>query len=180
MITLNLLPPNKKKDLYLTQVYFKIKNLIFFVFLIISIFAITLMGAKFVLQNFFVDTVDQSSLLVKNVQVYNEEIQLLSLKLDQADKIQKEHINWQPFIHELTSQIPENVILNSLTINEDKLIISGVAKQRNDLLNLDNNLKKLDSLSNINIPLDNLLKKEQVDFILKADLKLDKISIYVN
>jgi len=64
--------------------------------------------------------------------------------------------------------------LNNLIINNNKILLTGSAKLRDQLLVLKNNLESSELFSNVEIPLENLLKKEGVDFNIKADINLSQ------
>jgi Tfp pilus assembly protein PilN len=80
----------------------------------------------------------------------------------------------------LTKLIPENINIKNLDIDSNKISITGWAKSRDELLLFKNNLENSELFNGVNIPLENLLQKDNVDFNIKASIKLDKLKVYGN
>lgn len=180
MINLNLIPPEKKQERRLTQVYKIIKNLIILILFLTIFIAIILLLTKMTLENNFTKVVEGSTLTTKYANIFNKDVKQFNQYLSAVDKIQKDYISWPKFLIDLTKLIPQNITLYSININDNKILITGQAKNRDDLLSLKNNLENSDLFSGVTIPLENLLKKDNVDFNIKADVKLDMLKNYGN
>jgi Tfp pilus assembly protein PilN len=178
MISLNLLPSQKKQEIQTIEIFSLLKNLIILILFITIIIAILLLLAKLSLQNFFNDVVDNNTLTTRNIKIYNEDINDFNQKLNAVEKIQADYLRWSQIIIALTQLIPNNTVVTDLTINKEKIVILGLAKNRQDLLNLKNNLENSDILKNVVIPLENLLQKENISFSIKADIKSESLKTY--
>src|SRR3989344_4822341 len=175
MIILNLLSPIKKQELRLAQLYITIKNLIILILLFTIIIAVILLLSKMVVQNNFNRIVDQTTLTTKYGQIFNRDIKIFNSHLSAVEKIQKEYISWTDFLISFNQLIPDNVSLYTLNINKNnkdgiKIYITGIAKTRDDLLKLKDNLEKNEMFSEVAIPLENLLKKNDISFNIKSNI----------
>ena len=177
MITLNLLPPNKKQELQLARLYTVIKNLIVLILLLTIIIAITLLFTKITLQNHFNKIVEQTTLTTKFSRLFNKDIRAFNKQLAEVEKIQKDYISWINFFVKFNKLVPEEVSIYDLSLNNDKILITGLAKTREKLLFFKNNLENSDLFSEVVVPLENILKKENIDFNIKADINLGELKI---
>ncbi|MDD2807067.1 MAG: PilN domain-containing protein [Patescibacteria group bacterium] len=175
MIGLNLIPPEKKKEVRLMQLYVGIKNLIISLLLLSIIVAVILLFVKMTLQNNFDKVVAETTLTTKYINTFNNDIKKFNQLLGTVDNIQKNYIPWSTFIAKFSKLIPPNITLQSINIKDSKVLITGRAKTREDLLNLKNNLESSTFFSNSQIPLEDLLKKENINFSLKSDIDFEKI-----
>jgi Tfp pilus assembly protein PilN len=180
MITLNLIPPTAKRNLKLTQVYKIIKDLIIFILFLTIFVAIILLLIKMALQNNFNKVVTESTLTTKYANIFNKDVKKFNEYLSAVDKIQQDYIPWSKFLVNLTKLIPENINIKNLDIDSNKISITGWAKSRDELLLFKNNLENSELFNGVNIPLENLLQKDNVDFNIKASIKLDKLKVYGN
>lgn len=177
MITLNLLSPEKKKASQLIQLYTMIKNLIIIILLFIIIGAITLLTSKAVLQNHFNDIVDQTTLITKSVTAFNTDIKTFNQQLRDVENIQKENVAWSNFLIDFSQLVPDGINVHNLTINksEAEIFISGLAQTRNNLLILKDSLENSDLFFETAIPLENLLKKENITFNIKSGININEL-----
>lgn len=174
MINLNLIPPIKKQEIRLTQIYVIIKNLIILLLFLTIAVAITLLLTKMFLQNHFNNIVAQTTLTPRYANIFNKEFKEFNERLKAVKEIQKDHFYWTNFFVKFSKLMPDGLVLNNLIINNNKILLAGSAKLRDQLLVLKNNLENSELFSNVEIPLENLLKKEQVDFNVKADINLNQ------
>lgn len=175
MITLNLLPPNKKRELQLAQLYTIIKNLIILILLLTTLIAIILLFTKMILQNHFNKIVEQTTLTTKFSRLFNQDIKTFNQQLTEVEGIQKNYIPWTNFFIVFSQVVPDDIGISNLTINQNKILISGLAKTRVKLLEFKDNLENSDLFSEVVVPLENILKKENIDFSIKANINLDKL-----
>ena len=127
------------------------------------------------LQNHFNRIVEQTTLTTKYANIFNKDIKDFNKKLKAVEMIQENHTLWINFFIDLVKLVPDNINLKNITINGNKILITGSAKTRDELLNFKENLENSEVMSQVIIPLDNLLKKEDVNFDLKADINLDEL-----
>lgn len=178
MITLNLLAPEKKQGLRLTQLYQMIKNLIILILFLTIIIAIVLLLTKMTLQNHFNKIVAETTLITKYVDIFNKDIKEFNRHLESVEKIQKEYIPWTDFFINFTHLVPDDISIDTIAINKSKILITGLARTREKLLEFEDNLKNSNLFSEVAIPLKNLLKKEDIDFDIKAEINLTELKKY--
>jgi len=174
MINLNLLPPIKKQEFHLAQIYILIKDLIILILLITIIIAIILLVAKYILQNNFNRVVEQTTQTTRYAVTLNKDIRSFNESVSSVEKIQKKYVSWLDFIIQFNKLIPDEISVYNVSVKENKILINGAAKTREKLLELKSNLEQSTLLTNVVVPLENLLKKQNVDFTIKADLTSSK------
>src|SRR3989338_8766534 len=180
MITINLIPTNKKEEIRLSEVDIVIKNLIISLLLFIITVAIILLVSKMILQNTFNRIVADTTLTTRYGNIFSNDIKIFNQRLRAVEKIQKKYIPWTNFIFSFVNLVPEDISIATLNLeaeakNEEDnntVTISGTAKTREKLLQFKANLENSALFSSIDIPLENLLKKEGVNFNIKAKFNL--------
>lgn len=177
MITINLLSPNQKKDLKMKRVYVAIKELIILVLLFTLIIAIMLLVSKYVLDNSLARLIERNAYTIQENRDVVNRIDILNSKTDTINKIQKDFKKWSNFFVVFTNLTPNNISYDSVRIkySEASIEINGVAKTRDDLTKLKDNLTNSNIFENINLPLKDLLAKENNNFTITAKIVLDKI-----
>jgi|SRR3989344_7007595 len=175
MITINLIPQGKKDVLKLAHIYVVIKNLIILVLVLTIIIAVILLATKAVLQNHFNNIVSQSTFTTKYANTFVKGIKDFNVKLSAAKEVQNEFIPWTDFLINFSELVPEDIVIYNVVINGNKVSIKGLAVTRDSLLQLEESLNQSNVFENVDIPLENLLKRENIEFNLKADLILDQI-----
>ena len=166
MITLNLLPPTQRAEIKKERIFSVIESSLC-IFLIILIFiALVLFFARKTLENNLKELSSQDIKTTSEISILNEKIQEINETLEVADEIQKKTKNTSPFILEFSKTIPQGVLINSFQINtkDNSVNIKGWAKTRSDLLKFKENLEKSDKFDQVQIPLSNLLEKENIEF----------------
>ena len=161
MITLNLIPPDKKKDLEKIRYYIMAKNLIVVILLIISLVTIILLLSKLILQDNFTNVVERNTLTTQYARIFNVDLKKFNRNLQLTKKIQSDYIPWTNFMVSFTKLIPNDVQIESLNLNKETLLITGFAKTRDALLRLKENFENSEFFTNVTVPLDNLLNKDR-------------------
>ena len=162
MIKLNLISPEQKRLIKTKQTYLLIKNIsgLFLVLvIIISILLILTYNSLNILYNLNPNT-------KASLNFDEQEIEKINSELSGIEMMQTNFTVWSDIILVLTQQIPENIQIKSLEIDnkETKVELSGFAEYRDDYLNMINTLKSNERVSNLKSPLENLLSKEDINF----------------
>ncbi|MFH1232547.1 MAG: PilN domain-containing protein [Patescibacteria group bacterium] len=174
MLVLNLISKKFKKEIKLKHFYQLIKRINYTLIIIATITATILLFAKIILQNNFIDIVEQTSLITKNNQNYNNKIKEINNKLKTVSTIQNDFIVWSKIIEDISKITPTNVTLNLVRMDSTNrnIKLQGKAKQRSDLLELKSNLEKSTLYNSIDLPIKNLLEKEDIIFEINAKINL--------
>ena len=175
MISLNLIPKDKKVELGLANFFITLKNIIILFLIITILIAISLLATKAALQNHFNKIVGQSTLTTQFASSFNKGVQRFNKKLAAVENIQDSYIVWTDFFIEFSKLIPNEITINSIDVDANKILISGQAKDRQSLLNLEAGLKKSNLFDNVEIPLENLLKKTDIDFNIKSNVNIKNL-----
>lgn len=175
MISLNLIPKDKKIELGLADFFITLKNIIILFLIITILVAISLLATKAALQNHFIKIVGQSTLTTQFASSFNKGVQKFNKKLAAVENIQNSYIVWTNFLTRFSELIPDDITINFVDIDANKILISGQAKNRQNLLNLEKSLKKSNLFDNVEIPLKDLLKKNDIDFNIKSDIIINNL-----
>jgi Tfp pilus assembly protein PilN len=173
MITLNIIPPELKKEIKIKKIYTALKDFYAVLFINICLIAIIYLTALGIIQAHFLKTINNTSLLIKSTKNYEQQIKEINTKIDEVEKIQSEAVNWSYLISSLFYSAPKGIFFNSVSANKEKnfIIINGVAAKRENLLAFNELLKKSKYFKNVNLPLSSLLKKENINFTITAEIK---------
>jgi len=177
MIKLNLISAQLKNKIELKRLYAFIKKMNYSFLILTMLVTVILLSAKIILQYKFDQTVAATSLVTKSGRSYSTKVREINQKINFITQIQKEFINWSRVITDLAKQTTNDIVLYSIKINGESsdLAIRGHANQRDDLLNLKSSLEADKILGPIELPLENILLKEDINFEIKTKLKLEEI-----
>ncbi len=171
MILLNILPKKIKNELKLTKTYKTVNK-----FLSIFLFNIILYTAIFS-TSYLLLTVKLDSLIVeannmnKDAELYSIRTKEVNKKISEISQIQDDFISWSSFLFNFTNSTSNGITLKKISIDkENKSInITGTAKKRNDLLNFKTKISEIKYLDGFEIPIKNLLIKENIAFDIKTN-----------
>lgn len=176
MILLNLISPDYKKIIKKNFIIKNVKNIFLYITLFVVIINITLLSAKKLLMDNFIKTVDQST-VSSTIPKDNNKIRQINRKIATTEIIQTDYIAWSRLLIYFSSIIPDDVLINSIAIIPDlkneiwKVKFVGNANNREAFLKLKENMTTEKSiLENAQIPLDNLFKKDNIDFQIDFDI----------
>ncbi|MDO9399554.1 MAG: PilN domain-containing protein [bacterium] len=172
MLVLNLISEKFKKEIKLKYFYQLIKKINYILIIIVITITTILLFAKIILQNNFIEIVEQTTLVTKNNQNYNNKIKEINNKLKAVLTIQNDFILWSKIIEDISIITPANITLSlvKMDLANKNIKLQGKAKQRSDLLELKNNLEKSTFYTNIEFPVKNLLEKENINFEINAKI----------
>ncbi len=173
MITLNILPPETKKEIKLWHLYKDLKTAMLLLVIYISIVAMLILFAKLFLQINFINLSQSVNTLVNDNQNSNKQIREIKAKINNITKIQKENVKCSNILKDIVNKTNDNIKFSkiSLDVNKNKLILAGHAKTRDDLLNFKKQLEESKNYSNINLPINNLLERENINFNIQLEIK---------
>ena len=99
--------------------------------------------------------------LSQNVKQFEDQIKILQ-------KIRPQDMRWSPALAAVFSILPSGIALHSLegTAENRTVVISGTADDRSQLLAWRDALQSLDLVESIDLPLENLLEKNNISFQL--------------
>ena len=177
MLTLNLLSRDLKKQTELNRIYKLVKKISNILLVTAFMVVIMLVTAKYILQYYYKQVTDYNILVAENDQNYNIKANKINSQLNVVTNIQKNFIGWSYLIKDLINETPTGITFSNIAMAKDRgtIKITGRADSRDNLLTFEQNLKDSKIYSNINLPIKNILQKENINFEIKANLNLDEL-----
>lgn len=171
---LNLLPPDKQNSLQRTIVAQFVKNIFELAFFVICIVAIAFLGGQWVLQQYFHDITINTIAVSSGRTDTTVRINKVNSLLRNAQDIQKNYTLWTPILADISNVLPDDVIVTKMSLDAtgNMFTIAGSAKTRDDLLALEVALEALPFVGDLEIPLSQLTKKENIAFSFETSLSL--------
>lgn len=178
----NLLPKEQQKDIKLEKASSKLVNLIVWAFLSLVVLLLLSFAAKLYLQSELKRVTDRVELQKQVVsQGENQELKI-KLKefnghLDNLVTLSDNHAIWSEVVIEFARVIPEDVAIDNFLADRKtgQISITGFAKFRDSVLDLRNNLVASEYFENVNFPLANLVRPEDVNFRYKFFVNNDEL-----
>jgi len=177
MLKLNLISKELKKEIKIKHLYSLIKKAcLLFVFTAIFIGALFISSSVTLSKNFNYLKRQLNTKPINN-QDYSDRIKKVNSKLKSIDSIQSKYIPYSYLLQTITNEISKEISIEYLKIDSinKTVMIKGIAKDRLSLIALKDNLKKLPILSGVELPLTNILEKQNINFAISAKLNTTKI-----
>lgn len=175
-ISINLLPPEKKEALEKRQ---KLKLIVWqemMLFFIVIIFLMILGSINLILkiqlegiQN--ISESEKAGGAAQELEKFEGDFRRINSQIGVLHNIWKNDLHWSRFFKELNDVVDESVALHGLTTKNFQVFISGRANSRDDLLKLQEKINASPCFAEANIPLSNLVTKDNVDFQIDFKIK---------
>ncbi len=170
LIRLNLIPQSRKDEIMQDGRLRTVLKLGAELSIMLIVFATVLFGINYILQinlrsvSNQIEEDKRSDKKYQEMEKYESEMKNLNAKTADIEKISKNQIYWSKFFEKLNSQVvPEAEITNILT-QDYSVLLAGRAQNRDKTLEFKENLAKEECFLDVNLPLSNLVTKENVDF----------------
>lgn len=144
----------------------------------ISLFLLLLFNGFLFLINFLLN--EQVSMLAKrseevnkNYFFYNQEVANINEQLEHINKATYNYSVLTPYLHELIDTLPGAIQLKSIILDAKtggSSAISGVATDRNALLNYKEILENIDWIAHFDLPTSQLIQKENINFNIVLEI----------
>lgn len=177
-IYLDLLPTERKQEIkrkklfraILREEFLFIIPVIVFIFILLNIYyVLTLQKSSSV----SAQTTNQSQEKYKQLSAYEEKFKEANAANQTLVKIQSGHIYWQHLFKELSNITPDGIYLSDLSTKDFSIFLVGKAKTREDLLGFKEKLESSNCFESVNVPLSNLVTRDNVDFQIDLKIKED-------
>lgn len=179
MIKLNLIPPYKKEEIEQSNKLLAVLGWEIKLSGILLVFVSMLLSINYILQlNLASMSIDFDSGTGKNNQIkklieYDEKIKEMNLIVSKEMKLQNGQLIWSNLFQKLNENFPESIELKSITTENYAVLLSGIAQKRDELIAFRDKLEKEDCFSEVDLPLSNLVMKENIDFRINFNIKSD-------
>lgn len=174
MNQINLLPPLKQKHVLNLYIFLFVK-FIFILLLIATIsIGILLGGASFLLNESVQQITLYSNSVDKEFNAINKEIFRVNTSLKQIDFATALKKTWSRQLLAILKQVnPPAVSLSGLAISNEGSIITmqGKAQNRGAILDFQSRLKQIDFIEDASLPLENLIRENDIEFQITLQLK---------
>ena len=167
---LNLLSKDKKRYVK-TMVYVYTANS--FLKLLITftlIFSVLLVGANNILM-FHKNTLALSDSVAPNkITQINQKVRSINKTLKKTEALNPIYSPWHKRTTEILGTVPNGIVLHSMTLNNKKrsYMFSGIAQTRRQLLVFKESLTAFPFVKEVDVPIDQLTKKENIPFSITA------------
>ena len=180
-IKLNLIPPQKKEEIIRANNYRLFLKWGIDLFGIFAIFIAMLLSIYYIV-NINLNMATESYLTsTKNNDQYNEiekyelEINAVNGKIAQIEKLQGGQLNWSKFFQKFNDHYSSEIEIKGLATRNYSIALIGAAKTRDSLISFKESLAADTCFSDVNLPLSNLVSKEDVDFQIDFKIKQECI-----
>lgn len=168
-IYLDLLPEKKKKEIKRRKIFRVIiyQEFLFLFPIVVFIGILFSINAILKIQQGSLNTIysfEQSRQNFQELKGYENKFKEINSQASLLLKINKGHLYWSQIFYELNKIVPAAVSFSDLTTKDYRVYLVGKAKTRDDLLKFQENMNNAGCFSDINVPLSNLVVKENIDF----------------
>lgn len=176
-IYLDLLPQEKKNELRRNKIFHKILREEA-LFLLPAIVAIVILANIFYLLKLQLNTAGTSQMAsmsqdkVQLLRTYEDKFAKTNDAVADLAKIQNQHLHWESLFEELNRVVPAGITITDISTKNYQVFFLGKAKVRDNLLEFKNNLINDQCFQSVNVPLSDLVTKEDIDF--QMDLLVSK------
>jgi hypothetical protein len=172
MLSLNIISPTLKKEIKTKTLYRSVKKLANIIFAVFIIYSFIFLGAKIILQSHFNQLVNINTSLNRGPENYVITVKDINAKIEDIEKIQNESIYWSYLIEKINNLVSEGIIISKIQASSENptLALKGNANTRDSLLIFKENLERDGIFSNIELPIQSLLSKTNINFDINITL----------
>lgn len=174
MLKLNLVSPQKKKEIRLKHIFIMLKQIGNLLVVITAAIAAYILLGQIIIHNHFIKTLEQTTLINEDRGIYDNKVRGLNFRLNYILKIQKEYFPFSTIIEEVMKKVDDNITFSSIQINssEQTITFKGRAATRESLLSLKDHLSDSDFFADVELPISSILQKENINFDFKTILTI--------
>ncbi len=169
---INLLSPEKKRNLTVLTRYLFAKELLELMIFTLSLLAMMYIFAWFIIAGAMTDAVTSSLLVNREAPLVNKDIQKLNRLTKNIIISAEDFMPFTPKILEIAAALPPNIKLIGLDINRvnNTISLSGTAATRAALLNFQKVIRDIGWINGITAPNSQLFQKENINFEIRGNL----------
>lgn len=175
-ISINLLPEEKKNKIkrkkkivtIIKQEILFLSAVFFLVVILIDINFILKFQLNILEKNY---SLEQSQDKYQKLKKYEDKFKQVNSKSMFLFNVGKDHLYWSRLFYELDKLIPDEVTINTLSNSGYKILLTGKSAKREDLLKFQENINSSQCFSDVNLPLSNLVTKENINFQIDFKIK---------
>jgi len=107
------------------------------------------------------------------IKKYEESIKFTKTRIDVISKIQKNNVNWINMLNKVSEILPVTITLSSIKNSGYTFTVAGEARNRDALVQMKEGFERDSCFNNVDIPLNDIVLKNNIDFELKFDVNKD-------
>lgn len=175
-IRINLIPPYRKEEIS------KAKRFNLVIRLGLAVFSIFILFFSFLFGLY--KTLEINSWVVSNYQEpvsgyskydqikkFDDEFEKINSRISQIAMVKNDQLYWSNLFINLSESASSGIEITDLTTNNYKVSLAGGADNRDSLIAFKDRLTEEDCFSDINLPLSNLVSKENIVFQMDFKIK---------
>jgi hypothetical protein len=175
-IEINLLPPDKKEEIRLTERFRTVLVWETVIFSIALIFFGFIFGIDYVLSlNLQMISGSQSDEATgakyETIKYYEDKFSQINTKISKISGISADQLYWSKLFAKLNEVTLPGVELSGLSTKDYAVFLAGQAKTRDDLIAFRDRLAKEDCFQQVDLPLSDLVSKEDIVFQIDLEIK---------
>lgn len=175
-ISIDLLPENRKAMIAKKRRFRDtVKQEILFIFPFI-IFILMMLGTSLIIQVktssdglYYESQQDQGE--HKDLRIYENRAKEINASSSNILNFKSNHFIWTNIINDIIGILPEKIIISNLYNINYKIFIIGSAESRDALINMKDKISENNCYENINVPISNLVIKDNFSFQIDLDIK---------
>lgn len=177
-ISLDLLPKQRKLELKRKKIFRRILSQEFLFLLPVLLLIIIILNIYY-LVTLARDTSIAEHAVIQSQDKY-QELSAYENKFNQVNetsasllKIQAGHLHWGKVLEKMSSIVPDTITITNFSTKNYQIFLLGKAKNRDILLKFKSELESDQCFENVNVPLSNLVVKDNIDFQMDFSIKQD-------
>jgi Tfp pilus assembly protein PilN len=175
-IGINLLPESKKSEIKKAEKFRTILGWEVVILCMGLIFFVFIAGIDYLLRfNLQLDELNKDNALseeqYKTIDYYENKFSEINAKLGKISSITDGQLYWSRLYFRLSQITPDNIEITSLSTKNFSVFLAGKAKAREDLLVFKDKLSQDECFENVDLPLSNLVSKEDIVFQMDLEVK---------
>jgi len=107
----------------------------------------------------------------QDLKKYEDKFRETNLKSNLISKVQENHLEWTGVLVKLSQAVPDEVSITGVANKDYQIFLMGRAKNRERLLALKEAVNNSECFTGVNMPLSNLVSKENIDFQMDFEIK---------
>jgi hypothetical protein len=177
MIKLNLIPPYRKEEIKKACLFRIVLKWEGELILILALFIAGLFSINYILKINLSVASDSLSMAMqdnsqyKTIDKYDNEVKDMNKLLANASKIQSGQLYWSKFLVKFDEKVTSGIKIESLANKNYSISLVGLADTRDNLLVFKNGVEKDSCFQSINLPLSDLVSKDNVAFQMDFQFK---------
>lgn len=150
-----------------------IKNILEVVLIVVCVIGMAMLGGQWTLANYFKSLNSTIASLQNKYAETNQTVISINQKLAQIEFIQNSYHPTTHLLPDIIQAVPNDISLTALNLHPKgkQLNMAGFAVDRDDLLELQTKLEAISWIEKVDIPIDQLTKKDSINFSFSAVIK---------